>query len=295
MACSRLLALLCLILQNLISINLKMKQIKTLMGAALMLVMGVLMTSCLDSNDSPTMQSIYVRVVHNMMGGYYFEDAAGNTFIPTTSSVSKVEASGFQASGTNLAYIIFEYIEDEAQQKAGEVTKKQEFKIELLGAQSIDGAGVVIAQGKEDMDARAPETAPVGSLYFDNGWGGAVQPVLYDSNAVLVPISFYLTNDSDKFKLHKLYLACNMEEVTEGDTNLVFYLRHYRGEDENAAFTYSQWYGFDIGEAIRAFAAKAGANPAKLIIKAHESANMTTEIPNEYKDYEIEYKMPGSN
>lgn len=273
--------------------NLKMKQIKTLMVAALTLVMGVMMTSCLDSSDSPSIQYGYARV-HSMMGVYYFEDALGNTYTPTSASASKVDASGFKASETNLAYIAFEYIEDEIQQKTSEVVENQEFKIELLGAQSIDGDGVVVAYGKEDMETRAPETAPVGSLYFDNTWG-AVKPSLFDLDAVLVPISFYLTNDNDKFKMHKLYLACDMEEVTEGDTELVFYLRHDRGEDENASVVYSQWYGFDVREAVCSFVAKAGAVPTKLIIKAHESSSMTTEIPNEYKEYEIEYKMPDLN
>lgn len=259
----------------------------------LALSVSLLMTSCLDSSDSPSIQYGYARV-HSTMWGYYFEDAFGNTYTPTSVSASKVDASGFKASETNLAYIAFEYIEDEIQQKTSEVVENQEFKIELLGAQSIDGDGVVIAYGKEDMETRAPETAPVGTLYLNNTWG-AVKPSLFDLDAVLVPISFYLTNDNDKFKMHKLYLACDMEEVKEGDTELVFYLRHDCGEDENASVVYSQWYGFDVKAAVSAFVAKTGAVPTKLKIRAHESSNMTTEIPNEYKEYEIEYKMPDLN
>lgn len=270
-----------------------MKQIKSLMTAALMLVMGIMMTSCLNSDNSPAINYLYVRVQSSMFGFYYFEDALGNKFTPTETSAAEVDASGFKASETKFAYIAFEFVE-ETQAASKEVTN-EEYTIKLLGAKSIDGEDVVVASNQENMEMMAPETAPIGTLKFTDSWGTSAQPMLFDLDAVMVPISFYLTNDNEKFKMHKLYLACNLEDVKAGDTELVFYVRHDRGEDENASVTYAQWYGFDIRSAISEFVNLAGATPSKLIIKAHETSNPTTEIPEQYQEYEIEYKMPELN
>lgn len=274
-----------------------MKQIKSLMTAALMLVMGIMMTSCLNSDNS---ESLYdwagFVLVQNTMAGTYFQDAGGNKLIPTYESLMAVEQAGFKSSETNVAFIYVKMVEDtETSTKAGETTP-QTFDVKLVAAQSLDGEDVVVAPNAEEMAGMAPETAPVGSLEFsDNTWGTTVKPMLFDLNTLLLPIQFYLTNDNEKFKLHKLYLACNMEEVSEGDTTLVFYLRHDRGEDDKAEVYYSQWYGFDIRAAVNMFAMKSGADPTKIVIKAHETQSMTTELPENYEEYEVEYTLETQN
>lgn len=270
-----------------------MRKVFLLVNIVFLLVIGMSFASCLNSDDSPAIR-YYVRVQSTMFGFYYFEDALGNKFTPTETSAAEVDASGFKASETNLAYIAFEFVE-ETQAATSKETTNEEYTIKLLGAQSIDGEDVVVASNQENMEMMAPETAPVGTLKFTDSWGTSAQPMLFDLDAVMVPISFYLTNDNEKFKMHKLYLACNLEDVKAGDTELVFYVRHDRGEDENASVSYAQWYGFDIRSAISEFVNLAGATPSKLIIKAHETSNPSTEIPEQYQEYEIEYKMPELN
>lgn len=274
-----------------------MKQIKSLMTAALMLVMGIMMTSCLNSDDSePLYDWAGFVLVKNTMAGAYFEDAAKNKLFPTYESLIAAEQAGFKYSETNVAFVYVKMVkEDEAATKATE-TEPKEYNVKLVAAQSLDGEDVVVAQTAEDMEGMAPETAPVGPLEFSDGtWGTTVKPMLFDLNTLLVPIRFNLTNDTDKFKLHKLYLACNMEEVSEGDTTLVFYLRHDRGEDDKAEVYYSQWYGFDIRAAVNMFAMKSGADPTKIVIKAHETQSMTTELPDRYEEYEVEYTLETQN
>lgn len=275
-----------------------MKQIKSLMTAALMLVMGIMMTSCLNSDNSESLYDWagFVRVESYSMGGTLFVDAAGNKLIPTYESLIAAEQAGFEYSETNVAFVYVKMVkEDETATKATE-TEPKEYNVKLVAAQSLDGEDVVVAQTAEEMAGMAPETAPVGTLEFsDNTWGTTVKPMLFDLNTLLLPIQFYLTNDNEKFKLHKLYLACNMEEVSEGDTTLVFYLRHDRGEDDKAEVYYSQWYGFDIRAAVNMFAMKSGADPTKIVIKAHETQSMTTELPENYEEYEVEYTLETQN
>lgn len=275
-----------------------MKQIKTLMVAALTLVMGVMMTSCLNSDGG---ESLYdwagIVRVYSSMGNPYFVDSAGNKLFPTTLSVSAIEQAGVKFSDSKIALVYVKLVEDTENGATGlatEGTTPQSYDVELVGAQTLDGEPVVTAYSQEAMDEQAPETSPVGTLSFFDNWGGVMDAYLFDLDMLMVPIQFYLTNDTEKFKLHKLYLACNMEEVMEGSTELVFYLRHDRGSDEGASVPYSQWYGYDISSAVRQFAAKAGANPTKIVIKAHE-APATTTIPETYKTYEVEYKLSTQN
>ena len=105
-----------------------------------------------------------------------------------------------------------------------------------------------------------------------------------------------LQNDNDKFKMHKFALACVLDEIEAGATDLVFYLRHDKGADDKTDVYYSNWYGYDIKNALERFKEKAGNLPTKLVIKSHESGNNSnTEIPENYTEYTVEYKIASTN
>lgn len=269
------------------------------MLVALTLIMGLSMTSCLNSSEGSSISYAFLRV-QGSYGFYYFQDALGNQIYPTTSSLSLVESStDFKMSETNLAYVAFEIIEDEegeSAQSLAESTDPQTFTIDLKSAVSLDGPEVVISQTMADMEYDAPENAPVNTLSLSTGYGTEqVKPYLYDLETLVLPIQFNLTNDQDKFEMHRLVLACCLEEMQEGDTDLVFYLRHDRGEDEGKEVYYSQWYGYDIRYAVEEFKMKSGAAPTKIIIKAHEDEYQTGNIPEDYTEYEVDYKEPTLN
>ncbi len=268
-----------------------MRKIKFLI---ISLFIGISMTSCLNSSEGSSISYAYLRV-KGMMGLYYFEDILGNKLYPTTSSLTKIESdTDFKMSETHLAHIAFEFVEDETQdtQNLDETTKPQEYEIELLGARSIDGPDVVISQTMDNMDEDAPETAPVNTLNVSDGFGGSVKPYLYDLETLVLPIQFNLSNDDTKFKMHKLVLACCRADMTDGVTSMVFYLRHDKGEDDGITYYYNQWYAYDISNAVIDFQMETGVTPTKLIIKAHEDVNLSGEMPEEYTEYEIEYKDP---
>ena len=84
-----------------------MKQIKTLMVAALTLMMGVMMTSCLNSEGGESLYDGYflAKVVYagGMVGGATFEDAGGNRYEASYTSVSQLESSGADLSNMEMA------------------------------------------------------------------------------------------------------------------------------------------------------------------------------------------------
>lgn len=268
------------------------------MLVALTLIMGLSMTSCLDSTEGSSISYAYLRV-KGAYGLNWFEDVLGNKLYPTTASLTQVEASSdFKMSETNLAYIAFEFVEDETAgtQSLSETSEPQDYNIELVAAASMDGPEVVISQTVEDMEVEVPETAPVNTLTLNSGYGAeSVKPMLYDLETLILPIQFNLSNDNEKFKMHKLVLACSRSEMTEGATDLVFYLRHDKGEDDGISYFYNQWYGYDIRYAVDEFQMATGAEPKKIIVKAHEDINQTGDIPDNYTEYEVEYKEPTLN
>ena len=53
---------------------------------------------------------------------------------------------------------------------------------------------------------------------------------------------------------------------------------------------------YDIKNALERFKEKAGNLPTKLVIKSHESGNNSnTEIPENYTEYTVEYKIASTN
>ncbi len=274
-----------------------MRKIKSLMLVALTLIMGLSMTSCLNSSEGSTISYAFLRV-KGTLGLYYFEDVIGNKLYPTTASLTQIEAnSDFKMSETHLAYIAFEFVEDETQgvQSLSESIEPQDYNIELVGAMSLDGPEVVISQTMDDMVGDAPETAPINTLNLNPGYDEGTKPYLYDLETLVLPIQFNLSNDNEKFKMHKLALACCKADMTEGTTDMIFYLRHDKGEDDGTTYYYNQWYAYDIRNAVAEFQMETGATPQKIIIKAHEDINQSGEMPEEYTEYEVEYKAPTLN
>ena len=255
-------------LQTLIFIG-KMKQLKFLM-VALTLLMGISFTSCLNSDDGEYDDIYGMVLVNNYMGLLSFEDAAGNTYQPTPASVTQFEAnSSLKISDSRMGIILGKSIEPETNEKS----KTTNFT--LKNFQPISFANAVVSMTAESLVVDAPETAPVITLKLENG---SVQPFLYNKDILVTPIAWIL------------------DEIEAGATDLVFYLRHDKGADDKTDVYYSNWYGYDIKNALERFKEKAGNLPTKLVIKSHESGNNSnTEIPENYTEYTVEYKIASTN
>lgn len=268
------------------------------MLVALTLIMGLSMTSCLDSNSSGSVwDGAGIFRVQNTIWGCTFTDAVGNTYVPTSPSLMQAEANGFDASSETFAYFYFKWAEDEAEveDKISDTTKPHSFEIELLTIVGIDESEVLVAQTMEDMEISAPETAPIMTLSPNIDGTSTGGPVLFDLDAIILPIYFNMGNTQEAYDMHKLVLACDMSEVTEGSTELNLYLRHDKGDDDEIKYYTSNWFAFDLRNAISEFQAITGTTPTKLIIKAHEDEYQTGDMPDNYTEYEVEYKEPTLN
>lgn len=263
-----------------------MKHLKFWM-VALTLLMGVSFTSCLDSEEGEfnEIQGVFM-LVNSYMGYVTFEDAAGNTYTPTQVSLAQFETDNkVTISEYKMGVVVGKIIEPETGSKTTNTT------FTLKAFYPVNFANAIVAQTEEDMDMVAPENSPVRTLNVDG-----LQPLLYNKDILLTPISWRLQDDKEKFKLHKLALACALDEIEEGDTELVFYVRHDNGGDDKSDVYYADWYAYDIQYALGAFEAKTGKLPTKLVIKAHETGDYgTNEMPSIYTDYTVEYKVVSAN
>ena len=183
-----------------------MKQLKFLM-VALTLLMGIAFTSCLNSDDGEYDDIYGMVLVNNYMGLLSFEDAAGNTYQPTSASVTQFEAnSSLKISDSRMGIILGKSIEPETNEKS----KTTNFT--LKNFQPISFANAVVSMTAESLVVDAPETAPVITLKLENG---SVQPFLYNKDILVTPIAWRLQNDNDKFKMHKFALACVLDEIED--------------------------------------------------------------------------------
>ena len=275
-----------------------MKQIKFLMVAVLTLVMGLSMTSCLNSDSSEsTFDWGGVYRIQSSMGRTYFLDMAGNTYVPTSASLALMESNyGFDPSDSRFAMIYFKWVESTEQTDGGtdgSTTTPQTRDIELVSASNIIDGEMAIVQTEADLDIDAPETAPIITLEPTDAYGNAsAQPALFDLDNLLLPIYFNLDGNTEDYEKHKLVLACNMGEVLQEATELVLYVRHDKGDDDSRTHYVGSWYAYDISYAVAQFEQKAGNTPTKLIVKAHEDEYQSGEMPDDYTEYEIEYKLP---
>lgn len=251
---------------------------------AFTLLMGVSFTSCLDSGDSDGDDMWYV-LVHNYMGYVTFEDGVGNTYTPTQASLTQFETNNkVKVSDYKFGIIAGKIVEPETG------AKTTEFTFTLKAFQPFTYANAVVVQTKAEMDAAAPENSPVRTLNL------GMQRGMFNKDILVLPISWRLQNDVEKLKLHKLALACALDEIEEGDTELVFYVRHDNGGDDKSEVYYSDMYAYNIQYALHSFEAKTGKLPTKLVIKAHETGDYgTNEMPTVYTDYTVEYKVASAN
>lgn len=263
-----------------------MKQLKFMM-VALTLLMGLSLTSCLNSDDTSdnTRQGLFR--VKGYMGMNYFEDTAGNKLYPTSASLTSVESSSsFKMSSTNLAYIQYRMVETEASTKAE--TTPESYNITLSAAAALDGLTPIMAENTAEMESTVPENAPIVTIGMENTAFNV--PFLYDKETLFLPIVFRQANNESVVEQHKMRLVCNREEIEAGDTELVLYLRHDRGTDEKTDVMNYAYQGFNITEIVNEFTNITGGEPAKVTLSVKETGTYATEMPAASTTYSADFK-----
>ena len=261
------------------------------------LLMGVSFTSCLNSDDSTSIDNACtVYVYQNVYAGTpYFVDAIGNTYIPSSASVSGIEQnnSGFKFEDYKMMTIYYNFTVAEGEQKPTinvDPSNPQTYNIDLVSVYpNITVSEVVPAQSVDDIETVAPGTAPVISL-TQSTTGSAVLE-MFDSKTLLLMTGFYCTNDTEKYKEHSIKMVYVLDEFTSGSTSLTVYIQHNKGTDDGADVIGSYGiYGFNLQQAIQAFTAKTGNAPTRIIVKAKETNYASTNLPNNYTEYSVEYE-----
>ena len=260
---------------------------------AFTLLMGISLTSCLNSGDSESAYDWagYV-LIDNYMGMVTFTDMGGNKLYPSAASISQIEGNNsFKVSDYKLAIVYVKLVDNEATAKSDEVKK---YNVNLVAFQGCQYDKTLVAQTKEDMETLAPETAPVTTLSIvaDN-YGNKTTPYLISKDIVVLPIAWTLEKlDKSIVEQHKLKLVACMDDIESGSNELVLYLRHDKGTDDKTDKSYAGFYGYNITEALDGFVSKVGAKPSTIVIKSHETGvNGGKDMPAEYTTYTIEYKI----
>lgn len=263
-----------------------MKQLKFLM-VALTLLMGISLTSCLDSGNSESLYDDggYLRTVHSYMGMSYFEDLKGNRYIPTESSLAKMKADyGFDITTADLVSILFKYVDTTTD---GGSAKTNDKYIELVSAEAIDSYDGRTVQSESDMESSVTENAPIITLNPVDNRGNIYKPILYGAEMVLLPLYWRMENKAETLAQHSFKLVYVAEETQENSTELVLYLRHDKGTDTKSETDVYRLKAYDIEDIFSQFKDVTGSYPAKMTIKAKVATDGVT-MPDNYTDFEVD-------
>lgn len=253
-----------------------MKQLKFLM-AALLMVMGVTLSSCLDSGNDNPIQSGYgvCRFEGGLYGGGVFKASNGDIYEPSDPLLTM----GLSSNKLYLIYFTYDI---------NDLVKDKPLKITLSTTpQDVTGPDVVPVE--EASEANAPMYALYEEDMYHNKYGAS----MFDKYTLVVPVYFLVkkmsTNEDfvNELKKHRFEIA--YDEVKEGVLNL--YLNHViTGEGEETTFTnYTKFFNAYDLENIISDAINNGSAINKIILhaKVNNESNSLKDATDQ--TFEIDY------
>lgn len=267
-----------------------MKQVKILM-LALVVLMGVGFTSCMNGDDDTTVrQDAFVKVVSSM-GVTWFEDANGFRYYASATSMATMKSTyGFDPSSGDMAYIIYQY--DSATQPVTENTTSLK-DLQLVYAMGLDATVESVAEKGASNDSIAK--APIRSLDGTIGSSYKYEPFMFDESTLLLQIDYFMGIDG--ILSHYFTLVYYPNEPAEENT-IKLYLRHNNGKDTSTNYTsvnFSGQYPFVFYKAFNL--SKLNVTPintdTKIIIETQvNNTNIDLEDKNNTssKTYEVQIK-----
>lgn len=268
----------------------KMKQLKFLM-VAFTLLMGISLTSCLDSGDNESAfdGGGYLRTVH-YMGSSYFVDLSGYKYYPTEASLATMKANyGFDIDKADLVFIYYKNVETET----GETSTTGKY-IQLVSAEAIDSYRAVTKSSEIDMEATVTDNAPINTLNPMDNYGNTYKPLLYGDEMVILPVLWKMENKAETMAQHSFSLVYIDKEIQSGSTELVFYLRHDKGTDTKTDANAFRYKAYIIKDIMAKFKGVTGRYPAKVTIKAKVATDGIT-MPETYTDYSMDSSALNQN
>lgn len=202
-----------------------MKQLKFLM-VAFTLLMGISLTSCLDSDSDPYSYGYGYAKVVNSYGATYFTMGKDITITPSSGSVATLLANGIDISKMTNHVVYITYRWDPALINITTETKDLQ-GVDLMGALDLNNRSEIVEEKGAANDS--VNTAPIISL--TSSQSSEVKPIFYDATTLLIPANYYMYS-----KIHYLTLKYYPNEETE-DNKLRLYLHHNAKGDESTSAT----------------------------------------------------------
>lgn len=291
-------------LQTLIFIR-KMKQLKFLM-VAFTLLMGISLTSCLNSGDSdPYSYGGGMVKVSGYMGYYSFVGQNDVTVTPTPASISSLEANGFKMSEMvgKVAQILYRWDSSQLTIPADEKDIKG---VDLYSIESLDNTVAIVEEkGVSANDSLSKSNnAAIISLEYNNG-GADFKPRFYDDTTILLPINYYINQ-----KRHFLSLVYYPNETESNGSTLRLYLSHNTNGDTetNSSTSYSLtantggYYGlglyyktYNLNRVLERYARETGASPTavEIVTKVNSYSSKLDDSQTEEKVFTVAEKETG--
>lgn len=267
-----------------------MKQVKFLM-LALVILMGVGFTSCMNGDDDTTVrQDAFVKVKTGGLGSIYFEDANGFKYYASATSLATMKSTyGFDPSSGEMAYIIYQY--DSATQPITENTESLK-DLQLMYAMGLDATVESVSEEGASNDSIAK--APIRSLDGTIGSSYKYEPFMFDESTLLLQIDYFMGVDG--LLSHYFTLVHYPNEQVEENT-IKLYLRHNNGKDTSLNYTsvnFSGQYPFVFYKAFNLSKLHVPINTdTKIIIETQvNNTNIDLEDKNNTssKTYEVQIK-----
>lgn len=260
-----------------------MKQIKFLMMA---LIMGVVMTSCLDSDDSSTSQNAAIGKLVGSYGSMYLTTTDGYKIYFSYESISTALANGIDLN--NYVGQVLYCVYDTSSAVLDEANKSLSDAAILQFSSLSNPTGVVYTDVPTEPWNVDAATDSIGNAAIielsDNVYEKPSFPFSSDSYTLFLPVNYNILYSGSSVYYHSLSLIYYPEEVTEEGT-LNLYLRYHTTAPEGSEMiksssTYNPYYMYkyyDLREVFSAYRAQNGTSPTKVVIKYY-SNSYNTEI-----------------
>lgn len=205
-----------------------MKQLKFLM-IAFTLLMGISLTSCLNSESDPYSYGYgYAKAYSNMMGTSSFR-MGDATITPTAASVSSLLAQGVDVSKMDEHVVYISYRWDPA---VTEISDPKDIRnVDLMGALDLNNTTEVVYEKGAPNDS--VNNAAIIKLGVSES--SEIKPSFFDENTLLLPTNYFMYGT-----IHYLSL---IYYPNEDDTTLKIYLHHNAKKDESSnttSYNYAQ-------------------------------------------------------
>lgn len=198
---------------------------------AFTLLMGISLTSCLNSDNDYVQQIPVIAKVQSSMFGYTFKTSDGYSITPTAASVASCESAGYKLSALEgkVSYIL--YTADGLELNE---TNKTLDGVTLLGAISLDNAAELVQGTKADkLHNDSIENTPIISLEDNN-----MKPYFFDNTTIMLPVQYIVKKSSNFVSL--VYYAGDEED--NGDVLRLHLRYNATGKDVNSTATSYEYY-----------------------------------------------------